>query len=165
MASLVLKTAREILANVEDDTNDAIRVNAVVNPILGAGSSLIGRVALDPQTANGLSIYRRISTASNNSVNVKSSAGLLYGIVAFNINASVRYLKIYDKATAPTVGTDTPVLTIGLTGGAACTVVSFLGEIGLTFVNGIGIGIVTGIGDSDNTSTAANEQIVHLFYK
>jgi hypothetical protein len=36
---------------------------------------------------------------------------------------------------------------------------------GIAFGTGIGFGIVTGVADNDNTSVAANEIIVNLFYK
>jgi hypothetical protein len=54
--------------------------------------------------------YSYISAASANqdSQVVKASAGLVYAIQVFNINAAARYLKVYDKATAPT-SADTPV--------------------------------------------------------
>lgn len=38
----------------------------------------------------------------------------MWSVVTSNINAAARYLKLYNKASAPTVGTDTPVLTIPL---------------------------------------------------
>jgi hypothetical protein len=39
---------------------------------------------------------------------VKASAGQVYSLFVSNINAAVRYLKLYNKASAPTVGTDVP---------------------------------------------------------
>ncbi len=45
---------------------------------------------------------------------IKASAGQLYSLSAYNSNAGVRYLQLYNKATAPTLSTDTPVMTFPL---------------------------------------------------
>lgn len=112
---------------------------------------------------NGGTLYSKISTANNNSTNIKATAGTVYSISAGNINAAVRYLKLYDKATAPTCGTDTPVMRIPLPTGGANVTREF--PVGAAFANGIGICIVTGATDADNTSTAANEQFVEITYR
>ena len=127
-----------------------------------AGSNLIGRVNIEPQTANGLTISRTLSAASTNSTNVKASAGQVYGWYLYNANAAVRYLKLYNKATAPTVGTDTPVMTIPIPPGAGANVEY---SMGIPFGTGIGIAITTGVADNDTGAVAANEIIVNLLYK
>jgi len=92
--------------------------------------------------------------SSANSVNAtaaKASAGKLYSVNGFNSSASVTYLKFYDKATAPTVGTDTPALTLAL---PALSVFSYdLG--GLAFATGIGYGLTTVAADNGTTAVAA----------
>lgn len=115
-----------------------------------------------PATSGGYSISRALSANSNNATNVKGSAGQVFGWYLYNANAAVRYLKLYNKATSPTVGTDTPVMTIPIPPGSAANVE--FGN-GIPFGTGIGFGIVTGVADNDNTSVAANEIIVNLFYK
>lgn len=164
MASLVQKTEQEILQNVEDDTNDAFRVNAVV--AFPAGTNLIGRVNVDPQTANGCTIYRLISAATTNAQSVKASAGQVYTIHASCTNATARFLKLYNKASAPTVGTDTPVMTIVLPGATTGTnTVIIASDVGATFSTGIALAITAVVTDADATAILANEVIVHLFYK
>jgi len=54
------------------------------------------------------------AAASTNATVGKASAGDLHLVSGNNVNAAIRYLKIYNKATAPTVGTDTPVITMAL---------------------------------------------------
>lgn len=110
-----------------------------------------------------VSTYRLISAASANATLVKAGPAELHGIVAANLNAAVRYLKLYDKATAPS-GSDTPKLTIPLTGGSTMPVVVVMPDKPVDFPLGLGLRIVTGIADNDNTSTAANEQLVNLLY-
>jgi len=46
------------------------------------------------------------SAATTNATNVKTTYGNLYSLQLQNTSASARYLKLYNKATAPTVGTD-----------------------------------------------------------
>jgi len=54
------------------------------------------------------------SAATTNATSAKASAGEVHVILATNTTATVKYLKLYNKASAPTVGTDTPILTIAL---------------------------------------------------
>jgi hypothetical protein len=54
------------------------------------------------------------AAADTNATSAKASPGTLYSVKGFNAAGAARYLKFYDKASAPTVGTDTPVLTIYL---------------------------------------------------
>lgn len=118
-----------------------------------------------PGIGDGGSMFSAISAATNNSTNIKASAGTVYSIHVCNSNAAIRYLKLYNKATAPTCGTDTPVMRFPLTSGTAgfCRDISL--PVGASFSLGIGMCIVTGVGDADNTATAANEQSVNITYK
>lgn len=93
------------------------------------------------------------SAATNNATVAKSSEGVLLGVNGYNSNAAARYLKIYNKATAPTVGTDTPVLTIAL----APTSMFNLTFPGIHFSAGISYALVTGNADSDNTAVGLGE--------
>lgn len=54
------------------------------------------------------------AAATTNATSVKASAGTIHCLEAYNASATVKYLKIYNKASAPTVGTDTPVRTVAL---------------------------------------------------
>ncbi len=86
-------------------------------------------------------------------------------ITVTNTNAAVRYLKIYNKASAPIVGTDTPVLVFAIpaaTTGAGSNIP--IGVPGIKFVTGIAFALTTGAADSDTAAVAANEIIVNLAY-
>lgn len=123
-------------------------------------------VTLVPATSGGLTMTKLISAATTNATNAKASAGQVYAVQVFNINAAVRYLKLYNKATAPTVGTDIPVKTItipGNTAGAGVVMVSW--EQGLAFGTGIGFALTTGVADADTGAVAANEIVVNMDYK
>lgn len=98
------------------------------------------------------------STASTNAISVKASAGTLYSISASNTSASIRYLKLYNKSSAPSVGTDVPVLTIVLpASGVGSTVPVVFGTLGMRFNAGIALALTAGAADSDTTGVGAGE--------
>jgi hypothetical protein len=77
------------------------------------GSTVGANVVPTPNTTGGLSQARVVTGTSGN---IKASAGQVFALTVYNVNAAVRYLHLYNKATAPTVGTDTPVMTIPMLG-------------------------------------------------
>jgi hypothetical protein len=115
-----------------------------------------------PKTTGGLLSTNLVSAASTNATVVKASAGAVYAIFASNANAAWRYLKIYNKATAPTVGTDTPVITIGI---PPNDTVSHTLPGGHTNTAGIGIALTTESTTAGTTAVAANEIVVNVAYK
>ena len=136
-----------------------------------AGTNLIGRVNPEPETTGGLTIgpgsgRSLISAATTNATSVKASAVQVYAIYAHNLNAAVRYLKLYNKASAPTVGTDTPVLTLPIPGNTAgAGFVLDTGGMGIAFATGIALALTTGVADADTGAVAANEIVVTVLYK
>lgn len=125
-------------------------------------ADLSGMMAPQSGAASGVSIYRNISTLAGTGPVVKASEGNLYGWYLYNANASsIRYVKLYNKATAPT-SADTPVMTIPLPPNSGANVSL---TFGASFSAGIGIRATTGAADSDNVSPGLNEVTVNLFYK
>lgn len=104
--------------------------------------------------------YRSIDLGVTGLV-VKATPGNLYSVNAHNLNATVRYLKIYDKATAATQA-DTPKLTIPLPAGSLPPMYF---SNGMYFANGISIRATTGLADNDTGAPTASETIVNLSYK
>jgi hypothetical protein len=96
------------------------------------------------------------SAATTNARTIKATAGTVYNIVASNANAAVRYLKLYNTATAPTVGTTVPVLTIAIPAAGTTPPINF-GAMGHRFSTGISMALTTGVADSDTAAVAANE--------
>jgi hypothetical protein len=118
---------------------------------------------LQAQNAGSCTPAKVISAASTNATSVKATAGSLLEIHATNNNAAARFLKIYDKASAPTVGTDVPKHTYTLfpTTGQLVLVL----PQGITFLNGIALAITGAVGDADATAIGANDVVVNLCYK
>lgn len=117
-------------------------------------------MASAPQQSNILT-YRVLWPGNTTGVNIKAAAGQVYGWYLYNNAAAIRIVKLYDKATAPTVGTDTPTQTIVLPANGGANLFS---DVGFQFLNGIGIGVSTGIADNDTTAPSANDVVVNLFY-
>lgn len=107
-----------------------------------------------------MTVYRLISAATTNGNLVRTQGGRVAGWVITNTAASARYVKLYDKATSPTVGTDVPVVTIGLPANGRS---EFAVPGNFSFANGIGIGITGAAADSDTTAVAANDVQVNIF--
>ena len=99
-----------------------------------------------------------VTTASTNAAVVKSTAGNLFNVSASNPTATPAYVKLYSKATAPTVGTDVPLITIPVPANSA---VSFdLGSLGARFGSGIGRAVTGAIGATDTTNAVAGVQVL-----
>lgn len=106
-----------------------------------------------------------ISAATTNATSVKGSAGTLYMLTVFSTNAAARYAKFYNKATAPTVGTDIPVLVFTVPGNTAGS--GFVVPIpsqGIAFSTGIAFALTTGAADNDTGAVALNEIVVSYAY-
>lgn len=140
---------------------------AVTGTFWQATQPVSGTIAANvtPATSGGHSISRVISAASTNATSAKASAGQVYGWFISNTNAAPRYLKLYNKASAPTVGTDTPAMTVLIPGNAAGAGANVEFTNGIAFGTGIAYAITTGVADSDVGSVAANEIVINLLYK
>jgi hypothetical protein len=150
--------------------------NFVANP--GSGGSTFAsddiggiqyprlKVSVGPDSVaqDNWSSARLTSAASTNATVVKASAGALSWIYAVNLNAAVRYLNLYDKATTPAPATDNALLIAKLPIPASATGAGFMLPIpgGAAFPNGISFALVTGASDTDATAVAANEIFLWL---
>lgn len=110
--------------------------------------------------------YTLISTASTNANNVKASAGRLKSIHVINNNAAPRYLKIFNKATTPVPGTDTPVLNfeIPANGAGANFGSGFVEDFNVLLSSGIGIAITGGQALLDATAISAGDVTLNMTY-
>lgn len=122
-------------------------------------------VVVETKTTGGATPYKLISANTTNATSVKGSAGTLYYVGGFNTNAAARYLKFYNKASAPTVGSDTPVWTFLIppnsTGAALSAAIP---PQGIAFSLGIAFALTTGVADADTGAVAAAEIGVNLGY-
>ena len=93
------------------------------------------------------------AAASTNATAAKAAAGDLFKVMGYNAALTVRYLKFYNKASAPTVGTDVPILTIALAPASA-----FERDLdALYFSTGIAYAMTTGSADADTGALTAGD--------
>ena len=136
------------------------------SPSIKAAS--VAPLATDPALVVGLSPNMVVTTstvnslATTNALLVKATGATVFSITASNIGATTRYLKIYNKATAPVVGTDIPILTIPVLAGNIQNI--NLGIFGLRTLTGLGIGITAGALDTDVAVIGAGEVKVLIAY-
>jgi hypothetical protein len=118
--------------------------------------------------AKPFSTARLVSAAgTTNATSVKASAGNIYKITLINAAATAKFLKLYNKASAPTVGTDTPVWTAQLPP-TAVNGGSFDLDFGaqpLYFSTGIAYALTGAAADADATAlTAADVVCLNIAY-
>lgn len=113
--------------------------------------------------SGGSKTYRKVAANDTNADVIKAAPGKVHGWHLVNKSAATRYVKLYDKATTPVVGTDTPAITVQIPANSAETF--NLGNNGPQFDTGIGVGIVTGAADSDTTAPTAGDVIAQIFYR
>jgi hypothetical protein len=104
--------------------------------------------------------YALNSAATTNGALIVTGTQAVSAFFASNIGATPAYVKLYNKATAPTVGTDVPemVITVPATGQIDVTP----GFGGFRFPLGLGIAVTGAAADSDTTAVAAGQVKVKI---
>ena len=134
------------------EPNPVVQISGTV-PVSGTITTS-GTTTNTPVTG---SIHNLVTAATTNIAVVKASAGNLYGTTISNVTATPVYVKLYNKATAPVLTTDVPIITIPV---PANSIESFdFGAIGKRFTLGIGISVTGAIGATDTTNAVAGVQI------
>ena len=105
------------------------------------------------------------SAATTNGALILAGTSGLQAFWATNTGAAAAFVKLYNKATAPTVGTDVPEMIIPVpaaVGGVPGVAQITPGVNGYRFPLGLGIAITGGVADSDTTAVAASHVKVKL---
>ena len=106
------------------------------------------------QTSPASTVKTVEAAATTNATSTKAAAGTLYGFSLCNNTASVKFFKFYNKASAPTVGTDVVFFKLQIPANG-CRDRSSLQ--GLNFTLGIAYAITGLEADSDTTVVAAGD--------
>ena len=106
------------------------------------------------------------STASTNSTLIRGSAGTVFNIIVHNTHSgggsgSAIALRFYDKATAPVVGTDVPMIIIHVQSNDSKEI-NFTS--GITFTNGIAYSLTDGDALLDATAVSADGVQLYIGY-
>ena len=109
--------------------------------------------------------YHLVTTVSTNISAIKTSGGTIGCICVFSnpqaASTYYSYLKIFDKASAPTLGTDIPIMVAPYYTSTPQNVISIPG--GIKMNNGIAIAVTGGVADSDSSPAIAGH-MVDIFY-
>ena len=139
---------------IQGGTLPAVTTVGTVTAVTGAGTPAV------PATP-----YFVNSAATTNGALVLTGTSGLSALWASNIGATAAFVKLYNKATAPTVGTDVPEMIIPVP--AAVAGVPGIAEISpgfnaYRFPLGLGIAITGAVADSDTTAVTAGQVKVKL---
>lgn len=110
--------------------------------------------------AGATTTHRLITAATTNATSVKSSAGSVHKIVVQNTSGAIMFFKLYNKAAAPTVGTDVPSNTYAVYP-AQTLDLSFSG--GKAFSTGLAYALTAASADN-NTGAIAASSLVNIEY-
>ena len=129
---------------------------------LSAGTAHIGDVKVLPTISAPPIPLKVISAVGVNATSVQAGASNVNFILIVSAAATPRFVKFYDKATAPVVGTDVPKYTFPLAVGASPIQAP---PQGFSFTNGFAYAIDLSVEDSGSTPfTVAGEVVMMLEY-
>lgn len=158
ITALAAVTGAAVITAVATEGNSMIAVDTA----LPAGSAVIGAVTISGvpfvnSTPVAATAYSAVTAASTNAGVVKASAGNLFELSISNPTATAINVKLYNKASAPTVGTDVPVVTIPVPAGGSVT--REFGALGKRFTTGIAIAATAGPLATDVAAAVAGVQL------
>lgn len=141
----------------------ANNVTIGTNAALVAGTAAVGDVGLQVRAnaTGAMTVAKILATATTNATSVKASAGRVLGWHLTNTTAAAKYVRLYNLAAAPTVGTSTPVYNIVLPANAT---VDATFPMGIGHSTGIAYAITNAIADLDATAVAANDVLGAIYY-
>lgn len=151
-ANLPGSAAQPAATNLMDNA-DAVAVQASANGLKTVTrNTIFNGTSWDRQKASSLSARVASSAAAGNPAFLKASAGYLRKFFGLN-GAAITYLQIYNKASAPVIGTDTPILTYPVAANG------FFSELftngGLYFATGMAYAFTTDAAGTTGAAAAA----------
>jgi len=107
--------------------------------------------------------HHKVAAATTNATSVKAGSTTIVLAMLSNPTAANKFVKFFDKATAPTLGTDVPKMTVLVPPGRTIPVTGH--GIGLRFSSGLAYAITGAIADNDATAVAAGDVSLDLWYE
>jgi hypothetical protein len=134
------------------------------------GTVVVGSGTVTSVTTSGTPLapatpYILNSLATTNGALILTGTSGLHAFYATNTGATAAFVKLYNKATAPTVGTDVPAMIIPVpaaVAGVPGVATLPIGHNGFRFALGLGIAITGAVADADTTAVAAGQVKVIL---
>lgn len=150
---------QELTAEITSGRGQTVAGQAVA---VHVASSATLTSSLTPSISAGAATFHHlISAATVNATSVKISLGTVNDITLSNLSASVRFFKLYNKASAPT-SSDTPIRVVAIPPNSTLSL--GLGTYGLRHATGIAYQVTGGIANNDTTAIGAGDVIVGISY-
>lgn len=127
------------------------------------GTPPVTSYATPAVTIGFATLHSLVSAATTNATSVKAGGGVIGTLILTNTSATWAYFKLVNKASAPTVGTDTAVINIGVAPNTTqdCSTAF----AGLRLNTGIAYYVSGGASLTDNTALlAAGTFLVNMTY-
>jgi hypothetical protein len=124
-------------------------------------------ITVVPLATNGMETFRSLDLDETEE-QIKATGGTVYGMWITNRATTTRYVKFYDATAASvTVGTTTPMITVGVPGNSSDDIGGMFsgGGPGIKFSVAISVAATTGFADNDTGAPDANDCIINVFYK
>jgi hypothetical protein len=149
----------ELVTEILSGRGNSIAGNAVSVMVAGGTVTSSGTTSNTPLfPATGAPTVSATWPAA--AVALKTSAARLYGISAYNSTAATRYLRLFNKASAPTLGTDIPVMVVAIPAGSSKEITLH----GVSFSLGIGIAVTTDAAQLASTLATAGDVQASINY-
>jgi hypothetical protein len=113
----------------------------------------VGNIAASTASSN-TTLYTVNSAATTNAASIKATGANLYGISVMNASASTKYVRFFNRNTAPTVGTDVPIMVVAVPA-TSSKEIEYVPAI--RFGTGLAVAITGGAAVTDNTAVAAGD--------
>ena len=153
---------RFVLGTYATEPIPAAQVSAT-QPVSGTVTATVTAGTINPVVP--ATPYFLNAAATTNGALIITGTSNVSSFYATNEGASTAYVKLYNKATAPTVGTDIPEMIIPVPAAAAGVpgvANPRIGFHGFRFALGLGISVTRNAVYTDTTAIAANEVKVKL---
>jgi hypothetical protein len=118
-----------------------------------------------PSRSSSLAIFSLLSAATTNLTLVSPKPAMVTGWSIANTSTSPRYVRLYDKATAPVPATDAALIDLRFPIPAGTQAEAQLGTNASWFHSGLGLDITGGPADTDATAVAAGDVSINIFYR
>lgn len=130
--------------------------------VAGGSVGVNGSVTVSSQTFPATGGPALFTNNTGAATAVKATGGTIYAIIANNTTAAARYVRLFQKATAPTLGTDVPSVVVTVPAGSSKEI--SYAPSGLLFGSGIGVAVTTDAAQLGSTAATAGDVQLAISY-
>jgi len=162
--TLTFSALAGLYAVVAGDTYQIIVDPSNTGAINKATDSIQAFLQVEASSLGAVQSFSKSSTADANMTSVKASSGKMTSLIAHNNTASAKFIKLYNKASAPVIINDTSYIIARHTIPANSNLIINSTLDPLFFSAGIAYAITGAVGDTDATILASNDVSINIKY-